>query len=339
MISNADLLLPCTGSASIGSSLEVLIYYQNVRGLRTKLTDLFNAVLTCSYPIIILTETWLTDAFYNSEIFDSRYIICRADRNSDSCSKNRGGGVLIGVLGWLSSCQLISDCHGEELWVKVNIGKGSLILCAIYIPPASPVGVYLDHFSRVEKFMADHVESKLCLVGDYNLPDIAWLGNPGCNGLSPSHASSSAHQEICDFLCYLNLLQYNQIFNHRNSILDLVLSNITHVSVIKTDPLSKIDDYHPALEINIPNVKFLSLDCRPRDVHDFQRAPYYQINYHLSLTDWSFLDVDNLDLSVHCLYRYLQDVIDHFVPIIRISHSTFPVWVKKSTRVLISKKK
>jgi len=55
--------------------LNIDIFYQNVRGLRTRLLDLYTSVSSSSYDIIILTETWLNSNINNGEILDDRYVV------------------------------------------------------------------------------------------------------------------------------------------------------------------------------------------------------------------------------------------------------------------------
>ena len=43
-------------------------YYQNVRGLNTKLPEIYNALASCHYDIIAFSETFLNDSVHNSEI-------------------------------------------------------------------------------------------------------------------------------------------------------------------------------------------------------------------------------------------------------------------------------
>lgn len=46
------------------------VYYQNVRGLRTKTTTFHRNIRLNSYDVVALTETWLHDSFLDSEYFD-----------------------------------------------------------------------------------------------------------------------------------------------------------------------------------------------------------------------------------------------------------------------------
>lgn len=44
------------------------IYYKHVHGLRTKQNILSNAVAVNLYPVIVLTETWLTVDYQDTEL-------------------------------------------------------------------------------------------------------------------------------------------------------------------------------------------------------------------------------------------------------------------------------
>lgn len=92
------------------------MYYQNVRGLRTKTEDCFLNFLNHGYNVIVLTESWLNNTIFDHELIDQRYNIFRRDRASTSSanSKKDGGGVLIATLKkhevlrkvrWESSCE------------------------------------------------------------------------------------------------------------------------------------------------------------------------------------------------------------------------------------------
>lgn len=74
---------------------QIKLYYQNVRGLRTKSAEIYSSAHTVDYDIIVLTETWLNQAHHSAEYFDSTFNVFRKDRAETGSSLNRGGGVLI----------------------------------------------------------------------------------------------------------------------------------------------------------------------------------------------------------------------------------------------------
>ena len=73
------------------------MYYQNVRGLRTKKEAFYTAALNFDYDIIIGTESWLNDTVFDHEVLDNRYRVFRRDRSSTvfSTTKKDGGGCLL----------------------------------------------------------------------------------------------------------------------------------------------------------------------------------------------------------------------------------------------------
>ncbi|CAH1990518.1 unnamed protein product [Acanthoscelides obtectus] len=73
------------------STLDLRVYYQNVHGLRTKVSEPYANVLAEEYDLVVLT--WLTDGFQDAELLEDRFIIVRNDRKDG----RRGGGILVGV--------------------------------------------------------------------------------------------------------------------------------------------------------------------------------------------------------------------------------------------------
>ncbi|CAH2106260.1 unnamed protein product [Euphydryas editha] len=92
------------------------IYYQNVRGLRTKCAAFQLNLLSNNYDIVVITETWLCDGIFDREIADDRYVVFRQDRNLTLANKKTGGGVMMLVrreLGALSVA--VDDYSGFEV--------------------------------------------------------------------------------------------------------------------------------------------------------------------------------------------------------------------------------
>ena len=66
----------------------VSVYYQNVRGLRTKSKKFFLEIENADYDIIALSETWLTTGHHSEEYFSSRYLVFRCDRDYENIEAN-----------------------------------------------------------------------------------------------------------------------------------------------------------------------------------------------------------------------------------------------------------
>ena len=68
------------------------MYYQNVRGLRTKINELKVNLGTIDFDIVCFTETWLNSEFFDAEICGENFLLFRKDRNYSLSNTSRGGG-------------------------------------------------------------------------------------------------------------------------------------------------------------------------------------------------------------------------------------------------------
>ncbi len=84
-------------TSSSSTSCSLTGFYQNCRGLRTKLSTFKRNVSALNYSFIILTETWLSENFLNCELGLLNYNVYRYDRCNLTSLCTRGGGVLIGI--------------------------------------------------------------------------------------------------------------------------------------------------------------------------------------------------------------------------------------------------
>jgi hypothetical protein len=90
----------------------IKVFYQNPRGLRTKLNDCYLSCLSENFDVIVLVETWLHGGISDAEVLDDRYVVYRNDRNVNNSGKSIGGGVLIAVKKFLTSKRL-SDSNSS----------------------------------------------------------------------------------------------------------------------------------------------------------------------------------------------------------------------------------
>jgi hypothetical protein len=79
------------------NQINIEIFYQNVRGLRTKCSEFTNNIYVPNYKIYCVTETWLNDTVNSYNLFPATYSVFRADRDYQNYHGTRGGGVLIAI--------------------------------------------------------------------------------------------------------------------------------------------------------------------------------------------------------------------------------------------------
>ena len=125
------------------------IYYQNVRGLRTKSHEIFSATLDAYYDIIALTETWLSDIHVSSDFFPDVYSVYRADR---------------------TYLELTNEC----VWVEIRMpGRRNILIGSHYFHPGfSPILMekYLDELEPV----LDAYNYEVFMLGDFNASKVNW---------------------------------------------------------------------------------------------------------------------------------------------------------------------
>ena len=235
------------------------MYYQNVHGLRTKTKDFLCAVVCSStlYDIVVLAETWLNNGIFTEELGLTNYKVYRFDRNKDTSVHSRGGGVLIAVSKTLLSSVIgVSSSRVEQLFIRVNMGPGSLIPRAVYIPPASNPSIYRDHGLCINDILFRYSTDKVLLLDDYNVARISWIPCPS-SGSKPSLSCFASNDEKIIFICihevcHLHNVQQHSLYpNSHGSALDLVLSNLNDIHVeLSSETLVSVDHYHPCLLVH-----------------------------------------------------------------------------------------
>ncbi|CAH2084216.1 unnamed protein product [Euphydryas editha] len=320
------------------------IYYQNVRGLRSKTNEVFTNILNSNYKVIALTETWLNSSIYSKELFDNRYVVYRRDRLCSQIGKQDGGGVLIAISRELSSSRIVNwESDIESLWVVIEINIQSAIrkiaICVVYLPPPVKIET-LNKFLESVDNVINHVED-IIVLGDFNMGFINWKVNDNFLHTTPSNCTSTLGYSLIDFLCINRMHQYNCIKNCNDKVLDLVFSNLSNISVRKPlDLLSRLDPFHPNLLIVICNthVPCLQSKCHPR--YNYFKADYELIVNELKSIDWfsKFSACNNVNAMVAIFYNRLFNVIEKFVPLRKLHNARYPVWFSKNLIRLLAEK-
>lgn len=133
---------------------------------------------------------------------------------------------MIAVKNRFSSYRLsLQNNSIEQLFVKINLKSFPLIIGSVYIPPRSCIEHYNVHINVIDNIMYNNSNSKILIVGDYNLPNVKWTSNNKHVTPNLLHLSNQNSNILAGF-SYLNLLQYNLVYNCSGSLLDLVFSNI-----------------------------------------------------------------------------------------------------------------
>jgi len=202
-----------------------------------------------NYIFICLSETWLSDSFFDNELGLTNYAVFRCDRNSDTSNFYRGGGALIAIRKDIV-CELLPTTINtvEHLFVQFHVQNVTFVVCSVYIPPNSPVPVYESFMSAVQTIISLNIGCVFIICGDFNLPDTFWSNDN--YGLNYCSSAGPRVQCVPDIFAFNNFYQLNGISNHILGILDLVFSNNCSVLVERSEIVFvPCDSYHPALAI------------------------------------------------------------------------------------------
>lgn len=331
-------------SSTRGGS-ELKIYYQNVRGLRTKCLTLYNNILSCDYDILCFTETWLQNDILDTEVCDNRYSIFRCDRDLASTGKCTGGGVMVCVRRALGasvryewSCDLI-----ESICVTIPGGRlGSSVdlnIILLYLPPDQNLLKTRLNFiaNNFKRFYYLNPTDNYLFLGDFNLQSICWSNIYNYSTHVGTSSTQSESLEFVDELYFLGLSQFNLETNCCTNVLDLCFSNL-ELSVNRANPLSKLDKFHPPLKISFMNIQFKPIKENPQPRYNFFKCDYAKINKHLNEINWlDVLNDDSVEEALDAFYEKIYMTYSLFVPI-SYKNTCYPVWYSASLIKIIREK-
>ncbi|XP_055589490.1 uncharacterized protein LOC129741736 [Uranotaenia lowii] len=278
------------------------LYYQNVRGLKSKICECFVATSELGYEIYSFTETWLDSSVPSSQLFGSDYNVFRCDRSSVNSRRSRGGGVLRG-------CSLIT----------------SFLIGTAYIPPEkSQDGSIIDqHVDGLSEVRLQHPSCSVILLGDFNQPQLTWIrGDSNSMVIDSTSVLTSASASLLDGMQLNGMDQRNSLRNSQNRTLDLVFTDdsISISSVTEAiDAVVPIDTYHPPFnfDISFPNPIVFD-EAFDTSARNFNRADFDTMNRVLSEINWTdFLNCTDVDIAVRVFSSILDDVFNNSVPLVR----------------------
>jgi hypothetical protein len=263
------------------------IFYQNIRGLRTKQTELFDNVCSMYFQIICLTETWLNDTCFDHKLFPDSYTIFRSDRVNSN--KSRGAGVLTAVSSRVRSFKRRYDLqfYEECVWVEISTKNGrSPLIGNHYFPPDIKPELMSKYLCSLEKPL-DTRNHYVFLIGDFNVPNFDW--------------ERSLPLSNCYFY---SILKGNVIYTSTSllgltqrlltdSSLDLVFTNFDRVGTFFADEgVVKPDAYHPPIVIEIPLDLHISTSYA-RSYRKYASGDYSLLFRLLFNYDWSCVYSNN----------------------------------------------
>lgn len=306
---------------------QLTVYYQNVRGLNTKLVEARTFVNVNSFDVISLTETFLHAGVSSSEIFNDNYTVYRNDRDTYA------GGSLIAIRNDIISTRVHDfECGTlEDVWIKLRLKDCSLYVCTVYLPPHKPQTVnqireffkkLYDNLSQIEE------NSKILLLGDFNMTYLQW-DDSSPDSLTPvGYIGYPLYEEFVEILQCFTLSNVSRVKNRDSRQLDLIVTNVDshNVSTYPSDQrMCKIDPYHPPIELHFEVETQTLMPPKSYPKYNFKRADYDTLNHEIMSMDWSPLSHLNVNDATNYFYEAILRLIDRNVPR-KPDKGKFPIW-------------
>ena len=110
-----------------------------------------------------MTETWLDESVFDSEVQINSYVLRRQDRN------RHGGGVCIYIRRDLSFNPRDDLSHDEleAKWIELLLPKTKSILCGVVYRPPQQCNFY-NLFEDLCIAHSDFIEKESIILGDFN---------------------------------------------------------------------------------------------------------------------------------------------------------------------------
>ena len=253
----------------------------NARSIVNKV-DLFKATVFDLQPNIIgVTESWVTDKIFDSELHLDNYRTFRCDRQTG----NRGGGVLLYIKDDLNPMEFHIDTeYDEQVWCYI----GDLLVGICYRSSNLEI-VGQDNETKLMKILHEVCNKHVLIMGDFNYPVIDWSTytvNP------PSSSGSDEFVQAIEDCFYTQHVLYP---TRGSAILDLILSTdpdlVSNVQIISS--LGNSDHNMITFTVHYEHV----VSTNVRIVRDYHRGNYERIKAELQKIDWDHEFASDLDTS------------------------------------------
>lgn len=298
---------------------DILLFYQNVRGIRTKTFQTLSFIESSGFDLIAFTETGCNESISDTEFVPVGYHIIRCDRTD---GRKQGGALLVAAprfeLRRVPTPENIdiNNCCFELVCAAVYLKNRFLFACSVvYIPPKTNENDYLLMFHILENLCCKY-KSKIVILGDFNLNS--------CNVCVSNYYNY--------FLTFCELSQGNEVPNCGGGQLDLVLSGVNKVRSVceAKEAVLPIDVYHPPLSVSVrmsaEAIPILEYDTAtvsepaanyiPTKQWNFYKANFPLLYEQIMLIDWAELyTIKEPSLALEYFYIEITKIIDSCVPI------------------------
>ena len=274
----------------------------NIRGIKGKYYDIIDLINKLNSPdVIILCETWLKTNDTQPQIFGYNFI-------GKSRQNRKGGGVGFLINKKLKSRNLptlqLKDEIVESLFVEIKGNHHNMLMGAIYRPPNTPVGSFLDSYSEMCSNLHKH---KHVIIGlDHNLDLLK----------STRH---SQMQQFLEIMLEANLIptitKPTRVTNTSATLIDnILIKSDLHETHQNNVIINNISDHYPSiLAIDNPDVSIV--ESQQVTVRKINENKIVKIKNKLCQTNWN-VELNALDANeaFNKLHNKLITILNSVAP-------------------------
>ena len=260
----------------------IRIAHLNIRSLKSgeHFILLKDSVVSNSFDIFTISETWLDSSVNNESIHIPGYTLYRQDRGPH---KPVGGlGVYIKKnykVSSLENVSSVSDNNFQQLWLKVQSRcYKSFVICTVYRPPSTPLNLIDDLANSL-------IESLLSGL------DVIILGDLNCN-LLQDNAESRALNDFCSTFNLTQLINKpTRVTENGESLIDVVMTTNENLIASNDVLMSTISDHnlvYISVKLKKPRIKPCYVTIRSYtnySADNFLRDLPYTLFHIISLFD------------------------------------------------------
>lgn len=305
------------------------ICHVNIQSLCARQMSKFDEFKMCFYDskidVICLTETWLTNDVPDSLIEIDGYNIVRNDRKY-----SRGGGLCVYYRSFLK-CKTLSASEifvgvgnmsrTEFMFLEIAYNSNKFLLGVCYnLPQSDCAGILFDKLSDLSMNYQN-----ILLVGDFN------------TNLNKSDGKTERLKNCFGFYGLQCVNSMNtHFYSGGSSLIDLFLTNnpdfVENLNQVSAPEFSKHD-------ILFSSIKICRSETEPtRTFRDYRSLNLPSLMDAFGSIDWNIIfSINDADLAVNILNKYLLNLFNSFVPIRAIKPNKNPWFTEQIAHAILER--
>jgi len=306
------------------------IFHQNIRGLRNKITKLFDSILPHLPHVLCITEHHAKDQELDTLNIDQYALGAKFCRQK---LKQGGTGIFVHESLAFMNIDIQKSCLEQDIEacaVKVNLQSTVVYIMCIYRAPTGNLGHFLKGLDSILKQLNKTI-NEIIICGDINIDYL--------------EDNCYKRQQLDALLASFNLIStvhfLTRALNGAISAIDNIFMDITNKNKYSINPLINGLSDHDGQLIQLNNIRMNTQINDNRSTRNFNKSNIQDFQSKLSYETWDTIfgenDVDKIFNNFH----------DNFL---RIFYSSFPKikiqskenkigWMTKGIKISIKQKR